>query len=200
MKEEILIGTLLGDGSIGKLQGRSKSYKIKWEHCRKQEEYAIWKAEQSLESFSIYRRSRLDKRTGNTYHSTTIYSTVNDYKDLRFLFYPKGIKEVSEEVLSKLTPLSIAVWFMDDGNLYYNGNNCHLTLSVNGFSRESRERIIDFFKKEYDINFKLSGKAIRLTSVREVNKFENNFKSHYHNSMKYKTLEYGKRKHKQKIK
>ena len=48
MKEQILLGTLLGDAYIGKLQGRSKTYSIAWEHCLEQEEYALWKAENSL--------------------------------------------------------------------------------------------------------------------------------------------------------
>lgn len=47
MKEQILLGTLLGDAYIGKLQGRSKTYSIAWEHCLEQEEYALWKAENS---------------------------------------------------------------------------------------------------------------------------------------------------------
>ncbi len=199
MKEQIILGTLLGDAFIGKLQARSKSYSIKWEHSQKQRNYASWKAESCLDNYSFCERSRLDNRTNSTYHSIICYSRVDDYKNYRDLFYPNGLKEVSDIILGMLTPLAIAVWFMDDGNLYYNGNNCHLTLSVNGFNDESKDRIIKYFKDKYDINFKKNQKAIRVTSVKEVKKFELHFANLYHESMNYKKLFYAKQEHKKKL-
>lgn len=196
MKEQILLGTLLGDATIGKLTGRSKSYKISWEHSQQQKQYALWKAENSLDNYSIYERNRLDNRTNNIYHSIIVYSRKDDYLAYRQLFYPYGIKEISNLILGMLTPLAIAVWFMDDGSLYYNGNICHLTLSVDGFNEQSKFNIINYFKDKYDINFKLHQKAIRLTSMREVQKFELNFAHLYHESMNYKKLFYAKQKYK----
>lgn len=148
----------------------------------------------SLDNFSIYKRYRLDNRTNNTYNSITCYSTKDDYQYYRELFYNES-KQVSQEVLDLLEPLGIAVWFMDDGNLYYNGNICHLTLSVNGFDDESVNRIINYFKNNYNIIFKKTGKAIRITSVKQVELFESFFKKYYHDSMNYKTLEFSKNKH-----
>jgi hypothetical protein len=194
MKEQILLGTLLGDASISKLIDRRKTYSIRWEHCLEQEEYALWKADNSLDNYSIYKRDRLDSRTGNIYKSITCYSTKDDYKYYRNLFY-KESKEVNQEILNMLQPLGIAVWFMDDGNLYYNGNSCHLTLSVNGFDDNSINRIIEYFKNTYNIYFKKSGRAIRITSVKQVLLFESYFKQYYHYSMMYKTLIYNKEKH-----
>jgi recombination protein RecA len=195
MKEEIILGTLLGDAYIGKLHGRAKSYSIKWQHCLEQEEYALWKAENSLNNFSVYKRSRLDTRTNNIYHSITCYSTKDNYEYYRNLFYFDK-KEVSQEILNMLTPLSIAVWFMDDGNLYYNGNNCHLNLATHGFNNDSTDKIINYFKVKYNINFKKHGKAIRITSVKQVRLFESFFKKYYHSSMLYKTLDFNIQKHK----
>jgi len=186
---------MLGDAYISKLYGRAKSYSVRWEHSIEQEDYAEWKAKKALKNFSKSLRSRLDKRTKKIYHSVVFYSIKDDYKKYRELFY-KDKKIVTEALLLKLKPLAIAVWFMDDGNLYYNGNICHLTLSVNGFDEESKGRIIDYFKKTYDINFKRSQNAIRLTSIKEVKKFESIFKKYYHNTMMHKTLEYQKLKYK----
>ena len=70
-KMQILLGTLLGDACVDKIKKESWNCAIRWEHSTKQEEYALWKAENSLNNFSIYRRSRLDKRTNNTYHSVS---------------------------------------------------------------------------------------------------------------------------------
>ena len=153
MKEQILLGTILGDATVPKLTNRRKTYSIRWEHSMVQKEYAIWKAENSLDNFSIYERKRLDKRTNKIYESITCYSTVNDYVKYRELFYKEN-KTVTKEILNLLEPMGIAVWFMDDGSLYYNGNNCHLILSVDSFDETSVNLIIEYFKNNFDIQFK----------------------------------------------
>ena len=98
-------------------------------------------------------------------------------------------KEVSQEILDQLNDESIAVWFMDDGNMYYNGNNCHISLAVNGFNSESKERIIKWFKEKCNLNFKHSGKAIRITSRRQCQLFMDVVEKHIPECMAYKKLE-----------
>jgi hypothetical protein len=199
MKEQIIIGSLLGDATIPKLLNRRKSYSIRWEHSLEQKEYALWKAENSLDNFSIYIRERFDKRTNKIYKSITCYSTKDNYEKYRKLFY-KDVKIITSELLDLLEPLGIAVWFMDDGSLYYNGNNCHLNIAVDSFDENEVKLIIDFFKTKFDVNFKKHKKQIRLTSVKEVKNFEEHFSLYYHESMLYKTLEFKKTKHKEKLK
>ena len=184
-QEQIILGTLLGDAYIGKLPKKGKSYSIGWEHSLKQENYALWKAKNCLINYSFYKRDRLDNRTNKIYNSIVCYSTKNNYQYYRELFY-KNKKEISEDILNKLKPLAIAVWYMDDGNLYYNSNNCHLNLAVNSF--ENKQLIIDWFKENYDLNFKISGKSIRLTSKKECEKFMNIVEPYIHEDLKYKIL------------
>ena len=198
MKNQILLGSLLGDAFIGKLSSRAKSYSIKWEHSLEQEEYALWKAENSLDNYSVYKRERLDKRTNKLYKSIVCSSTKDDYKYYRELFY-KDKKEVSLKILNELNSLGITIWYLDDGNIYYNGNNCHLTLAVNGFSNFSKDLIIQWFKDNYDINFKLTGKAIRLTSKKDCLKFMKIIEPNIIESMKYKLLSEAELKHESKL-
>lgn len=193
MREQILIGTLLGDAYIPRLK-EYYTHGIAWEHSLKQEEYALWKAESSLDNYFVKRRDRTDSRTGNTYHSILCHSIKDNYIYYRKIFYLES-KQVSQQILDMLEPLGIAVWFMDDGNMYYNGNNCHLTLSVNGFDDNSVNLIINYFYERYNIKFKKAGKAIRLTSVAQVKLFESFFQSFYHKSMLYKTLTFQKDKY-----
>jgi len=183
-QEQIILGTLLGDATISKLS-KTNTCRISWEHSLKQENYALWKAKNSLINFSIYKRSRLDTRTNNIYNSIICYSIKDNYKYYKELFY-KNNKEITEEILNKLKPLAIAVWYMDDGNIYYNSNNCHLNLAVNSF--ENKQLIINWFKNNYDLNFKISGKSIRLTSKKECEKFMNIVEQYIHEDLKYKTL------------
>ena len=88
---------------------------------------------------------------------------------------------------------------MDDGNMYYNGNNCHLNLAVNGFNDESVENIILYFNNEYNINFKKTGKAIRVTSVRESKLFMDIVEKYIPKFMKRKTLNYQRKRHNKKL-
>ena len=187
MKEQILLGTLLGDAYMSKLSGKKEMSSIGWEHSLKQEEYALWKAKNSLNNYSFYKRDRLDSRTNNTYHSIICYSTKDNYKDYRKLFY-NDKKEVSQEILNKLEPLGVAVWYMDDGNIYYNSNNCHISIGVNNFSNQSKQLIINWFKEKYNLNFKISSNAIRITSRKECEIFMNIVEKYIHESMNYKKL------------
>lgn len=184
-QEQIILGTLLGDAYIGKLQEKRKSYSLGWEHSLKQENYALWKAKNSLNNYSFYKRDRLDNRTNKIYNSIICYSVKDNYQYYRELFY-KNTKEISQEILDKLKPLAIAIWYMDDGNLYYNSNNCHLNLAINSF--ENKKLIIDWFKNKYNLNFKISGKSIRLTSKKECEKFMNIVEEYIHEDLKYKKL------------
>lgn len=196
MDEDIIIGTLLGDASIPKLGKRCKSYHITWTHCMEQEKYCLWKKDVSGLDMGEQYRERYDKRTDKTYYSLDVYSRGVNLEYYRNMFYKNGVKIISKEILNKLTPKSIAVWFMDDGNLYYNGNNCHLTMATDGFDNKP---IIEYFKEKYDINFKNHQKRIRLTSVKEVEKWEKYFLDYYHDSMEYKSLECVKNKYDKKI-
>ena len=100
IKEQILLGTLLGDAYIGKLQKKQKIYNIGWEHSLKQKEYALWKAKHCLNNYSSYERNRLDSRTNKIYSSIICYSIKDNYEEYRNLFY-QDKKEVSEEIFRK---------------------------------------------------------------------------------------------------
>lgn len=193
MKEDVILGTLLGDAWIQKRVRKNKTKSNGFEYTfafeQSTREFAEWKAQLIGLPYSLTERDRIDKRTLRTYHSVYCYVHLNkNYKEAYFnLFYtPK--KEVSTGLLSYLSDRSVAIWFLDDGNTYYNGNNCHLSLAVNGFSLESKDLIIQWFKERYDVNFKHSGKSIRLTSKEECLKFMDIVEDYIPTCMEYKKL------------
>jgi hypothetical protein len=197
MNTSVLIGTLLGDANIYKHKNRDQ-YTFSFTQSNK--DYAVWKATQTGLPFYVYERDRFDKRTGRTYHTVDICLKLDksNKKNYYNLFYAEK-KVVSEEVLCKLTPEAISIWYMDDGSLYYNGNNCHLTLCVDAFSEEEKDLIIQYFKSNYDINFKRSQARIRLTSVKETKKFMRIVQQYVPECMKYKLLEEQIKRHRNHI-
>lgn len=145
-QEQLVIGTVLGDGYLypnGRLQ---------IEHQEKFKSYVLWKYKtlQSVVSGIPKRCVRFDKRTSKEYVSWRFY-TKTVFQEYRNCFYPNGKKVVPEEIFQLLvSPLALAVWFMDDG-----GRGAKtpkgLIISAAGFS--STEHIL--LKECLERNFKL---------------------------------------------
>ena len=162
-----LVGMVLGDGYIrtasakDKLAGRRISPQISFSHCLAQKEYAEYK-------MSILNKMFGGNATINEYDSTyngnhtriCAGSKSNPYfKTLKGMIYFDGKKNISEQVLNMLTPEGIALWFMDDGSYRINRNNSgnvsSVSLTISTYcSKEEVDNIINYFNKEYDIDFR----------------------------------------------
>lgn len=152
-QKEIIYGCLMGDGKringlynngIGIVQGSS------------QKEYAEWKyieLENLTNKKGISVCINYDKRYNKEYTSYRFHTKPNsDIEPIINQFYFSGIKEISNEILQNLTPLSIAVWFMDDG---YSDKNTYgisnFIFCTDSFSKESCENISSWFKDRWGI-------------------------------------------------
>lgn len=187
-QEQVIIGTLLGDGYMAYQEAITQNHKLQFTHSLKQKEYAFWKARQIGLPFSTYYRHQFDKRTGKTYSSIIISfkadKIFNYYYDM---FYTEKKKIASVIILHRLQQLGIITWYCDDGNLYLNQDTKILTLSTDSFSYQERELAINLFKHKYDLNFKKCSKgAIRLVSLKEIRKFMTIFGQFIPNCMTYK--------------
>jgi len=136
--EQVLIGSMLGDGSMQK-RGNSINYIEK--HGINQKEYLIWKKKY----FDRFFKTKLSYTKDNK----AIYFITNSsllLKQYHQLFYPngKGHKIVTEEILNKLKPLGIAIWFMDDG-----GRNRKTSFIAT--NKNFVDLISKWFKKKYKI-------------------------------------------------
>jgi len=176
MKEDVILGTLLGDAWIQKAvrKNKIKADNINYGFSFQQsiEEFTRYKADLIGLPYTISEYHRFDKRTLKTYTIFNCYISMNKElkKEYYDLFY-KPKKEVTIELLDKLTDLSVAVWYMDDGSLRYDKSGASLILCVNGFSIEGQFLIIDWFKEKYDITFRKNAKAIALYSKKDIIKF-----------------------------
>lgn len=194
MNLQVLKGSLLGDAWIQKFPNRPNSYGINFQQS--EYNYTKWKAEMCGIPYTLSKYKRFDKRTKKIYYSYSVYLRLNKkYKRKLYESFYTPKKEVSVEILDSLSPLAIAIWYMDDGNLYYNGNNCHLSLAIDGFNAKSKDNIIAYFKNNYSINFKKSKESIRITSVRETKLFMNIVEKYIPKCMARKTLKFQKNKY-----
>jgi hypothetical protein len=116
-QRDVLIGMILGDGVL-ELNGRYP--RLRADHSPKQKEYVRWKYKMFSNFISGKIRcfiGKRNKKTGKRYTHCkfdTISSPI--FEPFYKVFYRSGKKEIPKNIKELLkSPLSLAVWFMDDG-------------------------------------------------------------------------------------
>lgn len=180
--EQVLLGSLFGDGSLKK---PLNDVKFTETHSIKQKDYLLWKKD-ILSNLFIF-SERLYKRKNS--QEIIICSHQSELLNSYFSsFYPegKGHKVCSLEMLNRLKPLGLAIWYMDDG--------CFIKrsfFSCIAIHKKNAQIIKDWFFNKY--NLEASIKIHKNNNGAEIifNK-ENTLKlfrlihSYIHPSMKYK--------------
>jgi uracil-DNA glycosylase family 4 len=111
---DVVCGTLLGDGHLTAAQST-----LSFSHSTRQEEYAQFKA--GLLAELAPRLNRLDVAAvaGGPTAYPVVHVRTLAHRSLRLLrtafYHPK--KRVPSWVAERLSPLMVAIWFMDDGHL-----------------------------------------------------------------------------------
>ena len=128
-------------------------------HSPKQVEYVEWKYKllEPIKACRIYPVTQYHKVRKKEYTTLQFCTQALSYfTRLRNLFYPQGKKIVLRSLLNKLTPLGLAVWFMDDGTSFKNNKGYpQLNLSTCGYTFEENEIIKRYFKEVWDIDVRV---------------------------------------------
>ena len=162
-QRQIIYGSLMGDAK------KVSSSAIGFGHSTKQTDYLVWKYEKMIgirSEDSLKNSSTIDKRSGNIISDWRFYTKANsDIEKIIEQFYKTGTKEVTLEILNNLTPLSIAVWYMDDGStdLMERKANAQPVYSfcTDSFSLSSCCKIVDWFLDRYLIKTYLRQRGCR---------------------------------------
>lgn len=145
-QREILVGTLLGDGHLETLN-HGRTYRLKIEHSIKQRDYVEWllKEFRSWIHTGMYGKLKYEKE----------YVGFNTYTHgaLRFYaqqFYSDGKKNVPKMINKLLSPLSLAVWFMDDGSWKSNRHKTYIIHTL-GFNKDELMLLQDTLRKKFNV-------------------------------------------------
>lgn len=138
-QEQVILGTLLGDGSFS-----SKNH-IQVAHSLQQKEYLHYK-QRILGGKVSNKVSGFGSKMLNLY--TPSYPEISDIQAAMF-----GVsgKQPCKQLLKKLSPLALAILYMDDGSLIThkeNGRQPRAELSVQGFTKDSVELLKSFFNEK----------------------------------------------------
>lgn len=143
-QRSIIVGCLLGDGAM-----RCKANALlEVNHAAHQREYVDWKYRQLLNLCGTPPKYRRGNGKRVAYRFTT-----RSLPELTFFYrtFYRGRRRVVPDDL-ELTPLSLAVWFMDDGCKSHRA----LYLNTQQFDLESQHRLVGLLKEQWGVTSTLN--------------------------------------------
>jgi recombination protein RecA len=189
---QAILGGLMGDGALSPTRsGHGARYRFG--HGARQAGYCDWKA--SL--FANLGLSRSTNEKGAVFYDL---SPLPELADVRDAVYIDGKKVFSHDYLKQLTPLSIAIWYMDDGSFSIRAKGVQertrdgsgrSEICVEAMEATTRERLAAYLGDTWDIRPKLlsrGGKAVLSFPKDETAKLHALVAPFIHPSMEYKLL------------
>lgn len=154
-QKQIILGSLLGDGGIRYykqfIKDRPTGVTMMQSHKRSQ--YFFFKVRNLSEhTVRISKQKCGWNRQPVWYMFTDKNPILTDFLRELNIVNNRGKKEITMDTLEALTPLGIAIWYCDDGSL---GKNL-IFLHTQGFTKRENLLIIEYFKKNWEIKFKIS--------------------------------------------
>jgi recombination protein RecA len=184
----------MGDGALSRTQN-GQAARYRWGHGAKQVEYGDWKA--SL--FANVGVSRSTNAKGAVFHDV---QPLAELAELRRAVYVDGQKVLSHDYLKRLTPLSLAIWYMDDGSFQLRAKGLQARtidgsgrseICVKAIEATSRERLVACLADTWGIRPTLTMRGARQMPVLvfpkdETAKLHALIAPFVHPSMEYKLL------------
>lgn len=191
IQEQVIIGSMIGDGSMKRVRSGFKNSENKTEaisssfnesHGMEQTDYLQWKYN-ILKDFC--NKGLSFNKNRNTYSFYTLSCSI--FTDLEKEWYLRNkdgfyilnkrghrIKIIPQTLM--LTPLSLAIWYLDDGNLSYNNNkNRTIRIFTDGFFKEDCLFLIEKLKEIGIKNCNLYNKIKCDTNYYEIHILANSF-------------------------
>lgn len=173
IEENIIIGSLLGDGSLA-LYGRSKNAYYREHGCDAQIQYRLWKSVKLQRlNFSLNTNCKYAKLSS---HSNSYFT------ELYNKFYINKVKTITRENIKLLThPIGLACFYMDDGTLIIDStkrkNNSiylfpRISLYTLSFSENENIIIKNHLDNTFGIKTKLKYRKDGKKTILEINKKE----------------------------
>lgn len=142
-QKAIAIGSILGDACLHGNWSKT-NYRLQFRHSKDQKKYVEWKYE-VFKNFVLTPPQYYD-RTRSVWFRTISHP---DLSLLHNVFYKKNKKMIPIEIETLLAnPLTMAVWFMDDGNARYESDEVRAYhLNTQSFTRSENEILCKAIEK-----------------------------------------------------
>ncbi|WP_349408632.1 hypothetical protein [Pseudalkalibacillus sp. SCS-8] len=178
IQEQLILGSLLGDGYISKGANRSINYAYQEHFGENQREYREWKLNQ-LNGLGFCINGNYLRSRSHPY-----------FTSLRDQLYKGSYKILTNALLKKCThPMFVTALFLDDGTLTFNNRfnknkrivycTPNISLYTLNFHKEDNKKLANHLNSNFNTNFVISshpdghGTLLKLNKVREVEYFLN---------------------------
>ena len=193
---QLILGSVMGDGCLSPdTRGRS-GVRFRMGHGAKQAAYLDWK----VEMLGNIPCSRSANARG------AVFADVHPLPELAELrsavYFGDGKKHLTWEYLKALTPLALAIWYMDDGCFTpgskgaqerTRGGTGRIDICVEAMSPGARERLVQYLHDTRGLDVKLTERGAQRKNVLQfttasTEKFHRLVAPYVHPSMEYKLL------------
>src|SRR3989344_155382 len=166
-QEQILIGLLLGDGHL-ETQNQGRTFRLKVEHAISQKDYVDWLYDKFKNLALTKPQIKLQMVAGKMrekYWFSTI--STGSFRFYAQQFYVNRKKVVPEIIAKFASPLSLAVWFMDDGSLKSKHHRARIinTQCFDDISLKRLQTMLEKFGIKTTLRQQKEGKQIYIPST-----------------------------------
>ncbi len=176
-QREIIVGTLLGDAHL-ETQNGGRTYRLKVEHSAKQKDYIEWLFSELKPLSAQSQLTRKTRPNGREFYEFRTRS-LGALRFYAHQFYD-GRKKIVPKMIHKLlkSPLSLAVWFADDGSRKSLKHKTYI-LHTLAFSKRDLKLLQDALEQNFGIKSRIhknrtsfriyipSSSALRFTNLVE---------------------------------
>jgi recombination protein RecA len=106
---QVILGSLMGDGNLSPNRRDRSGTRFRMGHGAKQAAYLDWK----VSLLGNIPHSRTTNAKGAVFADFTPLPELSELREA--VYFGDGKKHLTWEYLKSLTPLALAVWYMDDG-------------------------------------------------------------------------------------
>jgi recombination protein RecA len=193
---QVILGSLMGDGCLSpNTRGRSGT-RFRMGHGAKQVAYLDWK----VEMLGNIPCSRSTNARGAAFADVHPLPELAELHDA--VYFGDGKKHLTWEYLKSLTPLALAIWYMDDSSFALRskgiqertrGGTGRIEICVEAMSPGSRQRLVQYLQDSRGLDVKLIERGARRVSVVQfttasTEKFQRLVAPYVHPSMDDKLL------------
>ena len=163
---QVVLGSLLGDGDLS--PNRRHGVRFRLGHGAKQVDYLDWKV-------SLLGNIGCSRRQDARGAAFADFSPLPELGELqRTVYLGDGKRHITWDYLKALTPLALAIWFMDDGTftarsqgrqLRTEGGSGRVQFCLEALSEGSRDRLVDHLRDTHGLDASWRRSGIRQMAV-----------------------------------
>ncbi len=193
---QVVLGSLMGDGNLSPSRRGRPGTRFRMGHGSQQAEYLDWKV-------SLLGNIQHSRRVNAKGAVSADFAPLPELAELYdTVYFGDGKKHITWEYLKSLTPLALAIWYMDDGGFAVRpegaqeraaGGAGRIEICVEAMSPGSRDRLVQYLRDTHKLDVRLASRGARQASVLQFStaaseKFQRIVAPYVHPSMEHKLL------------